>query len=152
MAIMDNFDRKILQTLQRNEGMSQRQIADSVGLSQNACWRRIKRLEDDGILRGSRARIDGRKLGLDLTIFVMIKTRYHSKEWSEKFRKHVADIEEVEAFYRIGGDWDYLLKVVTRGIGGYDKFYQRLIEGIEIESVTGVFSMETILEDRPLSI
>lgn len=151
MENIDKFDRKILNALQSEQALSQRQIAESIGLSQNACWRRIKRLEENGVVQGARARIDGSKLGLDLTIFVMIKTRYHSKKWSEQFRKHVASLDEVESFYRIGGDWDYLLKVITKGMGGYDNFYQRLIEGVEIEAVTGVFSMETIMENRPLS-
>ncbi len=96
--------------------------------------------------------VDGGALGLDLTVFVMIKTRNHSMEWSEKFRKHVELIPQVAEFHRIGGDWDYMLKIVTKGMGGYDTVYRRLIMGFELETVTGFFSMETILEDRPLDV
>jgi Lrp/AsnC family transcriptional regulator len=152
MAKFDNIDRRILDCVQKNSDLSQREIAESVGLSQNACWRRIKRLEESGILLGSRARVDGSLLGLDLTVFVMIKTRNHSMDWSEKFRKHVALIPQVGAFYRIGGDWDYMLKITTRGMSGYDSVYRQLITGFELEAVTGFFSMETILEDRPLHL
>lgn len=152
MAKFDKIDLKILDCMQRDSDLSQREVADSVGLSQNACWRRLKRLEENGVLQGSRARIDAGKLGLDLTVFVMIRTRNHSMEWSERFRKHVAMIPQVVDFHRIGGDWDYMLKITARGMGGYDQVYRRLITGFELETVTGFFSMETILEDRPLDI
>ncbi len=149
---VDHIDRKILDCLQRDANLSQRDVAERVGLSQNACWRRLKRLTDAGILKGSRACVDGRALGLDLTVFVMIKTRHHSMEWSERFRKHVETIPAVAELHRIGGDWDYMLKIVTRGMAGYDAVYRRLITGFELETITGFFSMETILDDRPLDI
>ncbi|MCP4381032.1 MAG: Lrp/AsnC family transcriptional regulator [Hyphomicrobiales bacterium] len=152
MVNIDNIDRKILDCLQKNGDLTQREIAELVGLSQNACWRRIKQLQESGILIGSRALIDASRLGMDLTVFVAIKTRFHSGDWSKQFRDHVALIPEVEAFYRIGGEWDYLLKVVTRGMSGYDSVYERLISGFELESVTGHFSMETIFQDRPLDV
>lgn len=152
MEKIDNIDRRILDCLQRDGTLSQREIAEKVGLSQNACWRRLKRLSESGILKGSRAKVDAVALGLDLTVFVMVRTRNHSMEWSERFRKHVEQIPQVAEFHRIGGDWDYLLKIVTRGMGGYDSVYRQLITGFELETVTGYFSMETILSDRPLDV
>lgn len=149
---IDDLDRKLLDALQRNSSLSQRELADRVGLSQNACWRRLKRLEEDGILTGSAARLDELALGLDLTVFVMVKTRNHSAEWSDRFRTHVGLITQVRELHRIGGEWDYLLKVVTRGMGGYDAVYRRLITGFELETVTGYFSMEPIFTDRPLDV
>jgi len=152
MEKYDEIDLKILDRLQRNGDLSQRALADKIGLSQNACWRRLKRLEESGILQGTRARINAKALGLDLTVFVMIKTRHHSMEWSENFRKHVELIPQVAELHRIGGDWDYMLKIVTRGMAGYDTVYRRLITGFELETITGFFSMETILDDRPLEV
>lgn len=99
-------------------------------------------------MRGSQARIDLKALGLDLTVFVMIRTRHHSMQWAEAFRDHVARIPEVVEMHRIGGDWDYMLKIVTRGMAGYDRVYRRLTSGAELETVTGFFSMETMLSDR----
>jgi Lrp/AsnC family transcriptional regulator len=136
--------------LQRDGGLSQRALAEKVGLSQNACWRRVKRLMDDGILLGSTARVSARALGLDLTVFMMVKTRHHAKDWSTRFRQRVEAIPEVAEFHRIGGDWDYLLKIVTTSMAGYDSVYQRLISDFDLETVTGFFSMETILDHRPL--
>lgn len=137
--------------MQQDASLSQRDLADRVGLSQNACWRRIGALRAAGILLGTRALVDRRKVGLDLVVFVMLRTRHHSAEWLETFRRHVLTIPEVVDFYRIGGDYDYQLKVVTEDMASYDRVYQRLIEGVDLDSVTSYFAMEAIAEDRPLS-
>ena len=147
---IDQIDRSLLILLQQDAGLSQRELADRVGLSQNACWRRLKRLQDIGLIRGQRIVLDQLALGLDLTVFMMIRTRHHSGEWSERFRKHVSSIPEVTEFHRIGGEWDYLIRIVTKGMGGYDRVYQKLIGSFDLENVTGYFSMETIFEGRPL--
>lgn len=148
MEKIDAIDLKILTCLQRDGNISQRDLADQVGLSQNACWRRLQRLTASGVIKGSHASIDLAVLGLDLTVFVMIRTRHHSKEWADDFRKHVERLPEVIDFYRIGGDWDYLIKVTTRGMAGYDAFYQKLITNFDLATVNGFFSMEAIMENR----
>lgn len=148
----DEIDIRILNTLQNEAGLSQRELAERVGLSQNACWRRLQRLQSSGIVKGTRTLVDLSALGLDLTVFVMIRTRHHSRDWSQSFARHVAALPEVIDCHRIGGDWDYMLKVVTRGMAGYDIFYQRLINGFEFDTVTGLFSMEGILENRPVDL
>ena len=148
----DDIDLKILTCLQRNAALSQRDLAEQVGLSQNACWRRLQRLQAIGVMGASRAEIDLELLGLDLTVIVMIRTRHHSKEWSEDFRKHVDRLPEVMDFYRIGGDWDYLIKVVTRGMSGYDAFYQKLITNFDLATVTGYFAMEAIIRNRAVDL
>jgi len=149
---LDYHDLKILAELQRDGGLTQRDLAARVALSQNACWRRLQRLEAEGIILGTRSKVDLAALGLDLTVFVMVRTRHHSKEWADGFRKHVERIPEVTDFFRIGGKWDYLIKVMTRGISGYDSFYQRLIDGLDLAEVTGYFSMETIIDNRPVDL
>lgn len=148
----DQIDLRILEISQKHGALSQRDLADRVGLSQNALWRRLKRLEEDGVLLEAQRRVSAQKLGLDLTVFVMVRTRTHSDDWIEAFRTHVSRIPQVVEMHRIGGDWDYMLKVVTRGMAGYDKVYKRLTTGIELETVTGFFSMETMLEGRPLDV
>lgn len=149
---IDTFDMKILTTMQVDANLSQRDLAERVGLSQNACWRRLQRLHTLGLIRGSHSDIDLHALGLDLTVFVMIRTSHHSKEWSEAFRAHVERLPEVIDFYRIGGDWDYLIKVVTKGMSGYDAFYQKLITNFDLATVTGFFSMEAIINNRPVDL
>lgn len=149
---IDQIDRDILAQLQRDGSLSQRDLAERVGLSQNACWRRLKALQDKGILKGTRAEVDRARLDLGLVVFVMLRTRHHSAEWLAQFRRHVLTIPEVVDFHRIGGDYDYQLKVVTRDMASYDKVYQRLIAGVELDSVTSYFAMEAIAEGRPLPV
>jgi len=152
MEKIDTIDLKILTCLQRDANMSQRDLAEEVGLSQNACWRRLQRLNASGVIRGTTTSIDLTALGLDLTVFVTVRTRHHSKEWADKFRAHVERLPEVTDFYRIGGDWDYLIKVTTRGMSGYDAFYQKLITNFDLATVTGFFSMEAILHNRAVDL
>ena len=150
--LVDHIDLNLLRALQRDASLSQRELADVVGLSQNACWRRLKALNEKNILQGATMRLDRAQLGLDLVVFVMLRTRHHSAEWLDIFRRHVLTIPEVVDFHRIGGDYDYQLKVVTQDMGSYDRVYQRLISGVELDSVTSYFAMETIAEGRPLPL
>lgn len=152
MIKIDDIDRSILTALQQDGEISQRDLSEKVGLSQNACWRRLQNLKASGLIRGTHTHIDLSALGYDLTVFVMIRTRHHSREWAEKFRAHVEKLPGVTDFYRIGGDWDYLIKVVAKGIAGYDAFYQKLITDFELATVTGIFSMETIIDGRAVDL
>jgi Lrp/AsnC family transcriptional regulator len=149
---IDDFDMRILNFIQRDAYLSQRELAEKIGLSQNACWRRLQRLQALGLIREAHNTIDLKALGFDLTVFVMIRTRHHSRDWSEEFRAHVERLPEVIDFYRIGGDWDYLIKVVTKGMSGYDAFYQKLITNFDLATVTGFFSMEAIINGRPVDL
>ena len=149
---IDEIDHKLLAALQQDASLSQRALADRIGLSQNACWRRLQRLTDAGLLRGSRAVLDATRVGLALTVFVMIRTRHHDDAWARKFRARVESIPEITEFHRIGGEWDYMAKLVTTSMGGYDRCYKALIADMDLERVTGVFSMETIFEARPLRL
>jgi Lrp/AsnC family transcriptional regulator len=149
---IDHFDARILRELQIDSTLSQRDLAARVGLSQNACWRRLKALEENGIIEGRTVRLDRHALGLGLAVFVMIKTRHHSSSWLKTFSTHVSAIPEVIDFFRIGGDYDYMLKIVTTDMVSYDTVYQRLIAAVELESVTSYFAMEAIEEQRPLPL
>ena len=149
---IDHFDVLILRALQTDASLSQRQLAEKVGLSQNACWRRLRLLEKRGVIAGRTLIIDRNRLGLGLVVFVLVKTRHHSASWLQTFRQHVSSIPEVVDFFRIGGDYDYMLRIVTTDMSNYDSVYQRLIEKVELESVTSYFAMEAIEEQRALPI
>lgn len=148
----DQFDFRLLEELQRDSGQSQRALAEKVGLSQNACWRRLKALEASGAIRNRTVVIDRERLGSGFVVFSLIKTRHHSAEWLRQFRNHVSSIPEVIDFFRIGGEYDYLLKIVVRDMAGYDDVYKRLIANIELETVTSYFAMEAIEEQRPVPL
>lgn len=147
---LDQIDFRILAELQRDAAQSQRSLSDRIGLSQNACWRRLKALEAAGVIRNRTVVLDRSQVGAGLVVFVMIKTRHHSADWLQQFRRHVSAIPDVIDFFRIGGEYDYLLKVITRDMASYDEVYKRLIEGIELETVTSFFAMEAIEEQRPI--
>ena len=148
---LDQIDRHLLLALEQDAGLSQRALAERVGLSLNACWRRLKRLQDSRVLIGTRSVLSRDALGLDLTVFMMIKTHHHSGDWAKAFRAHVEAIPEVIEMHRIGGEWDYLARIVTTSMSGYDRVYIRLIEKFDLATVTGYFSMESIFEGRPLT-
>ncbi|WP_136637755.1 Lrp/AsnC family transcriptional regulator [Pseudooceanicola onchidii] len=149
---LDQIDYRILSELQRDSGQSQRDLADRVGLSQNAAWRRLKALEAGGVIRGRTVVLDREKLGAGLVVFAMVKTRHHSADWLDTFRRHVSAIPEVIDFFRIGGEYDYLLKIVVRDMASYDGVYKRLISKVDLETVTSYFAMEAIEEQRPVPL
>ncbi|MEP3278744.1 MAG: Lrp/AsnC family transcriptional regulator [Stappiaceae bacterium] len=147
---LDEINRAILRSMQENPEQTQRELAAQVGLSQNACWRRIKQMEAEGIIQGTKLVLNREKLGANLVVFTMVRTRNHSSKWLDKFRNRVMSLKEVVDFYRIGGDYDYMLKIATRDMASYDLVYQQLIDDLELDTVTSYFAMEAILDDRAL--
>jgi len=151
-AKIDHFDILLLEELQRDATQSQRALSQKVGLSQNACWRRLRQLETAGVIEGRTVVINRYLVGAELVVFVMIKTRHHSEEWLNRFRTHVTNIPEVVDFYRIGGEYDYMLKIITQNMAGYDQVYRKIIAKIDLETVTSFFAMEAIAEQRPIPL
>jgi Lrp/AsnC family transcriptional regulator len=149
---MDAIDRKILAVLQDNASLSVAEIGQRVGLSSTPCWKRIQRLEADGVIQKRVALIDQDKLGLGVTVFVSVETGDHSQEWLDRFAKIVGAMPEVLEFYRMAGDVDYMLRVVVTDIQGYDGFYKRLIAAIPLKNVTSRFAMEKIKSTTALPI
>ncbi|HWE06018.1 MAG TPA: Lrp/AsnC family transcriptional regulator [Rhizomicrobium sp.] len=141
---MDVIDRRIVAALQEDASLSFAEVGKRVGLSPTPCWKRIQRLEEDGVILRRVAVIDPDKVGLGTTVFVSIETGEHSKEWLEHFAEIVCAMPEVMEFYRMAGDVDYMLRVVTTDIHGYDAFYKRLIEAVPLKNVTSRFAMERI--------
>jgi Lrp/AsnC family transcriptional regulator len=146
--ILDNLDKAILRALQQDSSLSQRELAEKVGLSQNSCWRRLTRLREQKIIKGQTVRLDMTAVGLSLTVFVMVRTRHHSAEWLKTFRKSVLAIDNVIDFYRIAGDYDYMIKIVARDMNDFDQIYQRIISQTELETVTSYIAMEAIADGR----
>jgi Lrp/AsnC family transcriptional regulator len=149
---MDSIDRKILALLQDNASLSVAEIGNRVGLSSTPCWKRIQRLEADGVIQKRVALVDQDKLGLGVTVFVSIETGDHSQDWLAQFADRVGAMPEVMEFYRMAGDVDYMLRVVVSDIAGYDAFYKRLIASVPLKNVTSRFAMERIKSTTALPI
>ncbi|WP_426340961.1 Lrp/AsnC family transcriptional regulator [Pseudoduganella sp. S-14] len=144
MNDLDRFDYAILGALQVDGTLSVAELAEKVGLSTTPCWKRLKRLEEDGYIDRRVAIINRRKAGLPVTVFVSVRTSQHDEKWLAKFAAAVVALPEVQEFHRMSGDIDYLLKVVTTDIDGYDRFYKKLIKAAQLTGVSSAFSMEQI--------
>jgi Lrp/AsnC family transcriptional regulator len=141
---MDATDRKLLDILQRDAALSLDELSERVALSRNACWRRIKRLEDEGVIKGRVTLLDAGRINVGLTAFIALRTTEHSAKWLEQFSKAVRDIPEIVGVYRMTGDVDYLLQAVIPDVGAYDRLYKRLIGKITLADVSSSFVMEEI--------
>ncbi len=141
---MDRIDRKILAGLQQDASRSVAEIAEQAGLSTTPCWRRIQKLEKDGVIRRRVALLDAAKLNCGVTVFVHLRTSQHTYDWLEKFSKAVARMEEVVEFYRMSGEIDYLLRIVVPDIASYDAVYKRLIKAADFVEVSSSFALEEI--------
>lgn len=142
--MIDATDRKLLDLLQRDAGLSLDEVGAHAGLSRNACWRRIKRLEDEGYIKSRVALLDAGRIGVGLTAFIALRTTEHSPKWLDQFARAVRGIPEIIGVYRMTGDIDYLLQVVIPDVAAYDRLYKRLINRITLADVSSSFVMEEI--------
>jgi len=149
---MDAIDRKILAVLQEDAALSVAEIGSRVGLSSTPCWKRIQRLESEGVIQKRVALVDQDKVGLGVSVFVSIETGDHSQGWLGNFADIVGAMPEVMEFYRMAGDVDYMLRVVVPDIAGYDAFYKKLIAAVPLKNVTSRFAMEKIKSTTALPI
>lgn len=149
---MDAIDKKILATLQDDASLSVAEIGQRVGLSSTPCWKRIQKLEADGVIQKRVALVDQVKIGLGISVFVSIETGDHSQEWLSRFADTVSAMPEVMEFYRMAGDVDYMLRVVVADMQSYDTFYKKLIATAPLKNVTSRFAMEKIKSTTLLPI
>jgi Lrp/AsnC family transcriptional regulator len=153
MGSLDKIDRQILAFLQQDASVPIQQIAERVGLSVNPCWRRIRQMEQAGVIASRVALVNPEKVGLGLTVYVRVKTREHSADWARRLNEVIAAMPEILECHRIGGDVDYLLKVVVENMAGYDRTYKELIERLpSLADVSALFSMERLKSTSALPI
>ena len=141
---MDKTDKKILNLLQKNAQMSTAEIAEAVGLSTTPCWRRIQKLEEEGVIANRVVLLNREKLNLGVDVFVAVKSNQHNWEWLQQFAETVSQFPEVMEFYRMAGESDYLLRVVVPDIAAFDNFYKKLVQSTELADVSSSFAMEQI--------
>ena len=149
---LDTIDRKILAVLQQDAALSVAEIGERVGLSSTPCWKRIQRLEADGVILKRVALVDQNKIGLGLTVFVSVESADHSDAWLKRFAEAASAMPEVMEFYRMAGDVDYMLRVVIPDMQSYDVFYKKMIHAVTLKNVTSRFAMEKIKSITALPI
>ncbi len=146
MTELDNIDRAILRLIAADASLSLNDIADKVGLTATPCWKRIKRMEETGIIKARIAVLDADKLGLPVSVFVSVETADHSANWLARFAEAIATTPEIVGAWRMSGDVDYLLHVVVPDIAAYDAFYRKLIAAVPLRNVSSRFAMERMKE------
>jgi len=148
---MNTTDKMILSRLQADAALSVGDLADIVGISKSACWRRIKKLETEGVIKKQVTLLNAGAVDLSLTVFISIRTNQHNEKWAKQFRAVVRDIPGILEVYRMGGELDYLIKAVVKDMPDYDKLYQQLIQA-NLFDVTSNFVMEEIKHTTELPI
>ena len=149
---MDRLDRMILTILQEDTTVPVAEIGRRVGLSTTPCWRRIQKMEEDGVITARVAILDRAKVNAKVTVFVSVTTNQHNDDWLTRFARSIGEFPEVVEFYRMSGQVDYLLKVVVPDIEAYDAFYKRLVAKIDITDVSSAFAMERIKDTTALPL
>ncbi|AMY71097.1 Lrp/AsnC family transcriptional regulator [Frigidibacter mobilis] len=150
--MLDSFDRKILMLLQRSTDQSVSEIADEIGLSATPCWRRIRKLQEQGYIKKRVALLDETKLNVGVSVFMAIRTNQHTEEWSQAFVRAVGEIPEIVDVFRLAGEIDYMLRAVVPDIATYDRVYKRLISKLDIHDISSMFAMETIRSSTELPL
>jgi Lrp/AsnC family transcriptional regulator len=152
MGEIDAIDRRILGEIQRDVSQSLDALGDAVGLSRNACWRRMRALEAAGLIKGRVALLDPVKLDLPLMVFIQIRTNAHAPDWLKTFSAATRAMPEIMGVYRMSGDLDYLIRARVADMAGYDHLYQRLIRKVPLSDVSASFVMEEIKETTQLPL
>ena len=152
METFDTIDAKILRELQQDASISLDQLGERVALSRNACWRRVRALEEAGVIKGRVALIDPSAVGLGLMVFMQIRTHSHDPDWQQKFKRATQTIPGILSVYRMTGDLDYLIRARVADMAGYDTLYQHLIAQVPIADVSASFVMEEIKDSTALPL
>ena len=149
---LDEINRQILRALQRDATLSIDVLAEKVHLSRNACWRRVKRMEERGVIRGRVTLVDPAAVHLDLSVFVLIRTNAHEPSWLKTFNQAVRDLPEIVGAHRMSGELDYVLRVRVSSVKDYDRFYQKLISRVPISDISASFVMDDIKDTTELPV
>lgn len=142
---LDDIDVRILDELQLDGRLSNVALADAVGLSPSPCLRRVKRLEDAGVIAGYRAVIDREQVGLDLTVFVEVSVERHGTQTQERMEAVFEELPQVVACHVVSGQADFLLEVVCRDLRDYDRFTRECLQQLpEVSRYYSNFAISTV--------
>jgi len=152
MEKLDDIDRRLLGILQRQSDLGLEDLGARVGLSRNACWRRIRALEAKGVIKGRVTLLDPKALGLGLMVFIQIRVASHDPDWLTGFARVLSEMPEIQGAYRMTGDLDYLIRARVADVADYDRLYQRLIRKLDLSDVSASFVMEELKDTTALPL
>ncbi|MFI5013044.1 MAG: Lrp/AsnC family transcriptional regulator [Hyphomicrobiales bacterium] len=151
-TVLDTIDKRLLAELQRDATLSLDKLGERAGLSRNACWRRVTRLDEAGVIRARVALLDADAVNAKLMVFIAVRTSRHSADWAERFRAAVKDIPEIVSAFRTAGEIDYILQARMPDVAAYDALYQKLIARIDMLDVSATFVMETMKDTTEIPL
>ena len=153
MHILDEFDRKILLEVQEDAGISVQALSEKVGLSHTPCWRRLKRLEQDGVIAGRVALVDPKKVGLSVCVFAQVTIKSHSEASLSAFEIAVQDCPEIIDCHEMSGATDYLLRIVAPDITSYERFLKATLLNLpNVDSVNSSFALKEVKHATSLPV
>ncbi|WP_102109166.1 Lrp/AsnC family transcriptional regulator [Oceaniglobus roseus] len=152
MGQLDAVDRRILAEVQADATLSMDALSERVGLSRNACWRRLRLLEESGVIRGRVALLDADRVGCPLSVIVLIRTSSHDAAWMARFDAAVRAMPQIVGAHRMSGDLDYLLRVRVADVPAYDRFYKALIARVPLSDISASFVMEDLKDTTALPL
>ena len=150
---LDNFDRKILQALQESSDYSMAELGEIVGLSHTPCWRRVKRLQEEGIIKGKVTLLDPNKLNLSVTVFTYITIKSHAEESLNAFETAVKNVNEIVQCHSTSGDKDYVLQVLVNSVSDYERLLkQTLVHLPNVASANSTFALKQVKNTTQLPL
>ena len=152
-ASLDRIDRRILDLLQSDARLTSAQLAEQVALTHSPCWRRVRRLEEQGLIRGYHAELDPGRLGYGVTAFVSVNLESHRAELGLEFERAVADIPQIVACHNVSGRYDFFLEVVARDLQSFGAFARDVIRALPgVKEIYSSFSLRAIKSGRSLPV
>jgi Lrp/AsnC family transcriptional regulator len=153
MLNLDSTDRRILTALQIDASRSSAQIADEAGLSQAPCWRRIQKFKESGVIRGQVALLDRRKLGLNAQVFAQVKLTAHGRSILSQFSDAIQTFPEVLECFVMMGSVDFMLRIVTRDIEAYERFFfDKLSQVPGVQEINSMVALSEIKSTTALPL
>jgi Lrp/AsnC family transcriptional regulator len=150
---LDDFDLAILRELQKEPTVKMADLAERVGLSQTPCWRRVKALEESGVIAGRAVLIDGSKLGLRVNAFAHLRLSRHDEETLETLERELRARPEIVECFLMGGDYDYQLRIIVGDLEEYERYLKKVLVHLPgVASVNSSFSLKTIKATTALPI
>lgn len=142
---MDETDRRILRTLQAQPQLSVIDLAERVGLSHTPCWRRLRRLEEAGLIRGRAVLLDAANLGYPISVFASLRLRQHDEAILDALEQAVCDHPEIVECFSMSGESDYILRVLARSIEDYEQFLKKTLLHLPgVGSINSSFALKTV--------